>query len=218
LRRTLILIAFLALLTTACGDGTSTSSTAAPVTASTAAPAATVATTTTVAATTTTTEAPAALPESSIVSSGDGGYTFGPGPETGDDLPFDLGSIDVHWFAGGDRLVAVYIGLDLDATGPLCPGNSIFTGPGWEHISNAPSPGADCAGAPTIIDSTPGVSGVQTCNGLVSYITEIPSDLDGDLYGSVEIYDPAGSHMGASGFVTAAAADLPEIDPASLSC
>ncbi len=224
MRRTMILVVALALVWAACGDDDATDTQAPASSTSTAAPATTqpppTTTTTTAAPTTTTTEPPAALPESSIVSLVDGGYKFGTvqGPATSDDLPFDLGSIEVHWFRAGDRMVAVYIGLDLDATGPLCPGNSIFTGPGWEHITNAPSPGADCTGAPTIIDSVPGVSGVQTCNGLVSYITDIPSDLDGDLFGSVEIYDPAGAHTGASGFVVTVAADVPEIDPATLSC
>lgn len=225
MRRTMILIVALVLVGAACGDD-DTGATQAPV-ATTAPPATeapttttTSTTTTTVAPTTTTTEAPAPLPQSSVVSPVDGGYKFGTeqGPATSDDLPFDLGSIEVHWFKAGDRLAAVYIGLDLDATGPLCPGNSIFTGAIWEHISNAPSPGADCTGAPTILDSVAGVSGVQTCEGLVSYMTDIPSDLDGDLFGSVEIYDPAGAHKGASGFVTALAADIPEIDPATLSC
>ena len=89
---------------------------------------------------------------------------------------------------------------------------------GFQHISNAAVPGADCSNASGPIDSVAGVSGAQVCNGLVSYITAIPSDLDGELFGTVEVHPPSGRFVGATGTVVVAAADLPEIDAASLSC
>ncbi len=213
----------MAMLTTACGDDTTTTSTAAPVTASTAAPettqapATTVAPTTTVAATTTV--APA-HPGSPFVSQVSDGYVFGSenGPATNDDLPFELGSIDVHWYKTDAFVVAVYDGLDPNSTEYLCPGNSILTNAGFEHVSNAAVPGADCSNSFGTIDSVPGVSGGQLCNGLVSYITMIPAGTDGELFGTVEIYPPSGRFVGATGTVVVTGADLPDIDPASLSC
>lgn len=148
------------------------------------------------------------------------GYVFGTeqGPAGNDDLPFELGSIEVHWYKTADSIVAVYDGLDPNASEYLCPGNSILTNAGFEYVSNAPVPGADCSNAFSIIESVPGVSGAQLCNGLVSYITEIPSTLDGELFGTVEAYPPSGRFVGATGTVVMTAADLPEIDPATLSC
>jgi hypothetical protein len=220
----MILIGTMALLMTACGDDDATTSTAPAVTASTAAPAATVATPTTVAATTTTvaatTTTAAAHPGSPFVSQVTDGYIFGSeqGQATNDDLPFELGSIDVHWYQAGGMVVAVYNGLDPASSEYLCPGNSILTNAGFEHVSNAAVPGADCSNSFGTIDSVPGVSGGQLCNGLVSYITAIPSNLDGELFGTIEVYPPTGRFVGATGTVLVTGADLPEIDPASLSC
>jgi len=223
MRRALILIGAMALLITACGDDDATTSTAPPATASTAAPATTQAPATTVAATTTiaaTTTTAAAHPGSPFVSQVVDGYIFGSenGPATNDDLPFDLGSIDVHWYQTGGQVVAVYDGLDPTSSEYLCPGNSILTNAGFEHVSNAPVPGADCSNSFGTIDSVPGVSGGQLCNGLVSYITAIPSNLDGELFGTIEVYPPSGRFVGATGTVVVTGADLPEIDAASLSC
>jgi len=217
-----------ALFVAACGDD-ATTSTAAPTTstATSAAPTTTqVATTTTGAPTTSTatTAAPtttaAAHPGSPFVSRVVDGYIFGSetGVATNDDLPFELGSIEVHWYRTDTFIVAVYDGLAPNASEYLCPGNSILTNAGFEHVSNAPVPGTDCSNAFAIIESVPGVSGVQVCDGLLSYITAIPSNLDGELFGTVEVYPPSGRFVGATGTVDATGADLPQIDPASLTC
>ena len=220
-----------ALFVAACGDNattstlaptTSTTTTAAPPTTQ-AATTTTAAPTTTQAATTTTAAPPttqAAVHRSPFVSRVVDGYVFGSetGVATNDDLPFELGSIEVHWYKTDAFIVAIYGGLDPNASEYLCPGNSIRTNAGFEHISNAPVPGADCSNASAIIESVPGVSGVQVCDDLLSYITAIPSNLDGELFGSVEEYPPSGRFVGATGSVVVTAADLPLIEPASLSC
>ena len=224
MRRTMIVIVALAIVWAACGDDDTTATDAATDTSepakATLAPPTTTATTTPP-TTTTTTEAPApSHPGSPVVSQVVDGYVFGTeqGPAGDDDLPFELGSIDVHWYKTSTRVVAVYDGLDPDASEYLCPGNSIRTNAGFQFVSNAPVPGADCSNAFSIIDSVPGVSGAQVCDGLVSYITEIPSDVDGELFGTVEVYPPSGRFVGATGTVVMTAAELPEIDPATLSC
>ena len=225
MRRTVFLVATLALVAAACGDSEGETTTTAPPTATLAPPTTQPPATTTTAAPTTTlppttTTAAPAHPGSPVVSHPTDTYLFGSeqGPATAGDLPFDPTAIVVHWYKAGGHVVAVYDGLDPPASEYLCPGNSILTAAGFEHVSNAAVPGADCSNAFSTIDSVPGVSGGQVCNGLVSYITAIPSNLDGELFGTIEIYPPDGRFAGATGTVIMAAADLPEIDPATLSC
>lgn len=224
--RNMSLILMVALVFAACGDDDTTPTTAATtaVTATTAATTTTTAPTTTAAPTTapptavTTTAAPittaaAALPTTRLQAQILDGYKFGAeGGVAGDeDLPFVLGSISADVFSANGFYVIVYEGLDLEATGPLCPGNSIATASGFEFVSNSPTPGATCPGAPTVLD------GIMVCNGLVSYMTPIPSDLAGSLFASVEIYTGTGTNLGASGGVEVAG-DAPEIDLGLLDC
>ena len=222
------------LVVAACGDDDATTTitaaitttqattTEAPTTTSEAPTTTTEAPTTTSEAPTTTTEAPTtteadALPESAVIALIDAGYKFGAdaGEATDDDLPFALGTIEAHWYSSGDRYVVVFVGLDLAETGPVCPGNSILTATGFESISNSPSPDASCQGAMALA-SPP--AGVQVCDGLVSYITEIPAGTEGTLYASIEIYTGTGTNLGATGFVVADPAAMPEIDASLLSC
>ena len=135
---------------------------------------------------------------------------------TNEDLPFALGSIEGHWYTSGDRYVVVYVGLDLDETGPLCPGNSILTTDGYGFVSNSPTPGGTCEGTGAPIIGPP--VGSQVCGGVVSYVTEIPAGTLGTLFSSVEIYPEGGINYGATGTVEADPASMPEIDPASLDC
>ncbi len=68
------------------------------------------------------------------------------------DLPAPPGSVTANWFTSGGFYVVAYYGLDLEASGPLCPGNSILSGGGWLHISNAPTEEGACEGFPTLTD------------------------------------------------------------------
>lgn len=223
----LVVLIALSLVMASCGDDDAATTTGA-TTATTAAPTTTITTTTTTAAPTTTTAATTTtttpppvgpdLPPTSVVAVIDGGYVFGDESReaTDDDLPFALGSIEGHWYTAGDRYVVVYVGLDLDETGPLCPGNSILTSNGYEFISNSPTPGGTCEGTGAPIIGPP--VGSQVCGGVVSYVTEIPAGTLGTLFSSVEVYPGAGVNYGATGTVEADPANMPEIDPASLDC
>jgi len=222
--RSMSLILMVALVFAAYGDDDSTPTTAtttavtAMTVATTTAPTTTAAPATAPPTAATTTAAPittaaAALPTTRLQAQILDGYKFGAeGGVAGDeDLPFVLGSITADVFSANGFYVIVYEGLDLEATGPLCPGNSIATASGFEFVSNSPTPGATCVGAPTVLD------GIMVCSGLVSYMTPIPSDLAGSLFASVEIYTGTGTNLGASGGVEVAG-DAPEIDLGLLDC
>jgi hypothetical protein len=229
-----LVLLVLTVLAAGCGDdGADTTAATEPVAtaapATTAAPVTTAAPTTTEAVTTTqaptTTEAPTTtvpgppeLPVTPVVTVVDQGYKFGDeaGVATDDDLPFALGSIEAHWYNAGDRYAVVYVGLDLDETGPLCPGSSLLGPQGFKWVTNSPTPGASCEGSMAEIIGPP--IGTQICGGLVSYLTQIEPVETGTLYASIEIYTGTGTNYGASGVVEFDRADLPGIDPAWLSC
>ena len=129
-----------------------------------------------------------------------------------EELGFDPETITVHWFRGDEFMIAVFDGLDPDVSEYLCPGSSIFDGSGWVHISNAPAPGSDCSEGEThgitFAESVAGVSGAQVCDGVVSQITAIPNDTDGELFASVELYPPGGVFYGATASIQALARRL----------
>jgi hypothetical protein len=228
-RRAVTVVILLGLAAAACADDTggattvgltSPPTTTAATTTTTVAPTTTtVAPTTTFAPSTTTTTAPppAELPVSGVTASISDGYFFGgqTGEATDADLPFALGSVEAQWYSAGDFYAVVYDGLDLDATGPLCPGNSILTNT-FEFISNAPTPGADCTGAPTIAAEP---HGVYLCESRVAYLTMIPVGTAGTGFASVEIYGADGVHRGASSAVEIPDPTvLPTVEVADLSC
>lgn len=109
------------------------------------------------------------------------------------DLPAPPGSVTANWFTSGGFYVVAYYGLDL-GTGPFCPGNSIYTGGGWLHISNAPTTEGACEGFPTLTED-PDVGPID-CHGTLFYRTAIPSDLQGTLFGTLEMLDPEGNLVG----------------------
>jgi hypothetical protein len=110
------------------------------------------------------------------------------------DLPAPPGSVTANWFTSGGFYVAAYYGLDLENSGPLCPGNSILSGGNWLHISNAPTEEGACEGFPTLTDD-PDVGPID-CHGELFYRTAIPSDLQGTLYGTLEKLDAEGNLAG----------------------
>ncbi|MCH8900787.1 MAG: hypothetical protein IIC88_00635 [Chloroflexi bacterium] len=134
--------------------------------------------------------------------------TYGPSEA----LPVAAGSVEARWYQSGGMYVVHYAGLSLDETGPICPGNSISTDSGFLHISNqATGPGA-CTGATTVV-LVP--AGVQLCGAEVLYLTIIPVDVEGTLYGSLERYLADGTIAGLTSTVTADAAAAPEVDLSS---
>jgi len=128
------------------------------------------------------------------------------------DLPALPGSVTAHWFTSGGFYVVAYYGLDLAASGPLCPGNSILSGGGWLHITNAPTEEGACEGFPTLTDD-PDV-GPIICHGELFYRTAIPSDLQGTLYGTLEMLDAEGNLAGMTSQAESTT-DMLEIDLAA---
>jgi hypothetical protein len=143
-----------------------------------------------------------------------GGYKVRPNgervPPTEDELPVPIGSVEAHWYRSGGVYVVAFAGLDLEEAGPVCPGSSIQTDAGFEHVTNAPTEEGACEGAPNLAASG---AGVRTCGPLVLYITEIPEDTEGALYASVERYEDNGRIIGVTGVVDADMSAAPGIDP-----
>jgi hypothetical protein len=223
LKRLAILIAS-TLLVAACGGDDSAATTPADTTSTTTAPPATTTTTvaattttaapttTTVAATSTTDPAPA-LPATGVsailteVYFTDGDFD----PAT---MGFEPANIETAWYRAEGHYVVLYRGIDAAATGPLCPGASIFT-TAFEYISNAPTTGADCSSFPTISDD-PGVRALE-CDGAIAYRTSIPDNVEGTLFGTME--RPVGEGiMGATGLAQTAAGEIPEVDVSAFEC
>ena len=136
--------------------------------------------------------------------------TYGPS----DQLPVAAGSVEARWYQSGGKYVVYYQGLSLAESGPLCPGNSIFAEGEFQHISNAPTEAGACTGATTLV---PPPTGVKLCGELVLYLTDIPVDLAGDLYGTIEIYLVDGTIVGLTSTATVDAAAAPAIDLSSCS-
>jgi hypothetical protein len=110
------------------------------------------------------------------------------------ELPAPPGTVFANWFTSGGFYVVGYYGLDLEVSGALCPGNSILTGGNWQHISNAPTAEGACEGFPTLTED-PDVGPVD-CHDTLFYRTAIPSDLQGTLYGTIEMLDADGNLVG----------------------
>lgn len=232
-----------ALVVGACGSGDDTAdagsvatSTVATTTAPTAAtqsePAMTTTTPapTTVAATTTTVETtttiaatgPPELPDTPVVGVFSAPYKWGEenGEATVEELGFDPGAIEMHWYRDGfaERWIVVFVGLDIATTGSLCPTSSFFGdgAQGSTFFGTSATPGANCDAAPAgLID--PAQGGVMVCGDVVSLVTLIPAETPGQLFGGLERYPDGGTFYGVGGSVTADQS-VPFIDPATLSC
>jgi hypothetical protein len=143
-----------------------------------------------------------------------GGYKIKPDgsrvPPTQRELPVPLDTVEAHWYRSGGVYVVVFGGLDLDETGSICPGSSIQTDAGFEHVTNSPTEEGACEGAPTIAGSG---AGARACGPLLLYITGIPEETEGDLFASVERYARSGKIIGVTGVVAADMSAAPEIDP-----
>jgi hypothetical protein len=136
--------------------------------------------------------------------------SFQPLPFEEADLPVPPGSVEAHWYRSEGRYVVAYVGLDLSATGPMCPGNSIQTDQGFQFVSNAPTADGACQGFGTLTDD-PEVGPID-CQGTVLYVTAIPSDLQGTLYGTLEQLADEGSALIGLTSTAATSPDIPELD------
>jgi hypothetical protein len=159
-----------------------------------------------------------ALPDTPVFAPLDQGYnTAGVDYEPADLGGLEPGDVTARWYVDGDRWVVHYDGLDLEATGPLCPGNSAQTSAGFEHVSNAPT----AAGACESFDNTRAEApvGVRRCGEDVLYLTAIPASVEGILFGSIETrYQTAGSVVGLTSMADPTAGAAPAIDLDALGC
>ena len=127
------------------------------------------------------------------------------------------GDVTARWYVAGDRWAVHYDGLDAGATGPLCPGNSVQTDAGFEHVSNAPTEAGACEGFDATLASGP--VGVRRCGAHVLYMTAIPADVRGILHASIETrYRTPGSVVGLTGTADPGDGEAPEIDLEALGC
>jgi hypothetical protein len=107
-------------------------------------------------------------------------------------------------------------GLDPEATGPLCPGSSAQTEAGCEHVSNAATADGGCDNFDATRARPP--VGVWLCGGDVHYLTGIPSEVDGTLYGSIERSTSGGAFVGLTSAADPSAGEAPQIDLDELGC
>ncbi len=125
------------------------------------------------------------------------------------ELPVPSGSVEARWYQADGRFVVFYAGLALAEAGPLCPGNSIQTATGFLHITNGPTGAGACTGVqnPAAADE-----GVRLCGGSVFYVTRIPVDAEGTLYGTIERFLADGTIIGLTSRVAADRDRTPAID------
>jgi hypothetical protein len=126
------------------------------------------------------------------------------------ELPVPLGVIEAHWYTWDERYVVAYVGLDLEATGPLCPGNSIRTSQGFEFVSNAPTHEGACEGLTTL--TTDPEVGPRVCQGTVLYVTAIPSGTEGLLFGTLNKLVDDGAAVTGLTSVAQTSPEIAEID------
>jgi hypothetical protein len=202
------------------GDEDATDTTVAETTTTTAETTTTVAeTTTTVAETTTTVAETTTTVAETTTSAAAGGSVVEPTAVSavlGTDLPpygpvelFPPGSVAADWYQWDGFYVVLYRGLVV--TDPLCPGNSIQTPTAFENITNSPVGGPDaCVGATNLAGEG---FGARQCGDLTYYLTEIPTDIDGGLFGTVELFDASGEISGATSAVGTNLAATPQFEP-----
>lgn len=155
---------------------------------------------------------PVELASSKLVAPLAGAYKVRPNgsrvPPKQDELPVPIGSVEAHWYRSSGVYVVLFGGLDLDESGPVCPGSSIQTDAGFEHVTNAPTKQSACEGASTLAGPD---AGIRRCGPLVFYITEIPESAKGTLFASVELYEGR-NVTGVTGVIDADRSAAPEID------
>lgn len=103
---------------------------------------------------------------------------------------------EVRWYTYQDRNVVAFSNFDVSAAGPPCPGASILTDVGFEFVSNAPTEERACEGFPTV--TTDPVVEARICQGTLFYVTLVPSEMQGSLFGTLEALAEPGILVGLS--------------------
>jgi hypothetical protein len=192
-------------------DGSTTSAAAEAATTTTAAQ-----TTTTTATTTTTTAAP-----TTTTTAGSGATAVAATPIVGVLAPYSPGgealfpaeSVEAPWYQWDGLYVVLYRGFNASSGEPIFADNSILDPvDGFVNISNSPHAGTVdeiCDGVPKLADAP---SGVYACGALLYYLTEIPTETVGPLFGTLEIVN-ADVGDGQSSIAETYIASTPEFEP-----
>lgn len=152
------------------------------------------------------------LPDSALAAPLTDTYDRSGAPVTDETLPVPAGSVIARWLQSDGVYVVYYDGLDVSVTGPLCPGNSIETAAGFDFVSNAPTGEGACSTATTLV---PPPVGVRLCGDDVLYVTDIPVETEGMLYGTIERFREDGTIIGLTSQVAADIVAAPEVDLSS---
>lgn len=165
-------------------------------------------------------------PETSIVASVDRVYRFdaaGSLPLVDrSELPVAPGAVTARWYTFRGWYVVLFDGLDLEATGPVCLRTSIFNRgtSQLEHAFNSATAEGGCEGAGARVFAPParGAAGARVCDGLVSYVTDIPAELGGTLFASITVFPGDGTGLEVSGRVESTIGPPGEIGESRLDC
>jgi hypothetical protein len=122
-------------------------------------------------------------------------------------------SVEAHWYQWDGLYVVLYRGFNALLGEPICAGSSILAAGGrFENISNSPHEGTVaeiCDGVPKLADAP---SGVYSCGALLYYLTEIPTETVGQVFGTLEIVKE-GLADGQSSIAETDIASTPEFEP-----
>jgi hypothetical protein len=168
--------------------------------------------------TTSTTAAAAELPATTVA----GSLTTTFASKNKANVPYDptklfpAGSVEADWYLSNGFWVVYYKGLDVAATGPLCPGNSIKTPVGFMFESDSPTATGACAGVVSKVATAP--VGVRICGNRLLYLTAIPTNTPGTLYGTIEKLLPDGTVIGATSQAVGSHTPPPQINLDTLGC
>ncbi len=136
------------------------------------------------------------------------------------DVLVQPGSVTSFWYRAGGRYAILLSGLDPLIS--MCPGNSIQTGPTtFENVTNEPMNDGLCGD--TWPRATLPDTGVKTCGGFVSYLTEIPTTKTGNLWSSLNWVigtntTDAGHNATLIAVTQVDLANTAEIHPSIMSC
>jgi hypothetical protein len=125
------------------------------------------------------------------------------------------GTVTAAWYTSGDRWAVHYEGITRETASGKCPGNSIQTDAGFEHISNSPFGALACNGyeeSATYQGTILPPGSLFACEDAVVYVTEIPLSAEGALFGSLEQVRDDGVIQGMTSAVEADTEGVPEID------
>jgi hypothetical protein len=131
----------------------------------------------------------------------------------GGETLFPPESVEAHWYQWDGQYVVLYRGFNVLLGEPICAGNSLLDPvDGFVNISNSPHEGTVaeiCDGVPKLADAP---SGVYACGKLLYYLTEIPTETVGTLFGTLEIVN-AGVGDGQSSVAETDITSTPEFEP-----